>query len=361
MAKIIEIVDNHNRDEPHFFEATRAFYRWFIAQEDLNVPENTLLDGGDHWHRSRPSPAEYALFYEEFERHLRFGRKIALRGNHDRATPSEGTSEHETNSIDPLAAHGFELIKRGKILRIGDLTCIMLPYQHDYEILDYSGDECVERVATKNEYYDLIMSRDLRSLDMDKMSVSDNASSFQKDKTFVFYHFPDETQPTFGKSRGVDLSHLVAEGWRPIGADIHLQSDRYIGPPRPTRADEAGQRGRIAIIDDQTGEVGYRSCPMFLDFVRVRYGEKVVENSEGETLIIVEDAPSTDAAKEAYGESNVWDVRLEAFEEDNDRPVDVEDTSGLSFEQHRRDFYQERHVDEDVKNLVEEALVAGDA
>jgi hypothetical protein len=361
VAKIIEIADNHSRDEPHFVKATSAFYRWFIAQEDLNVPENTFIDGGDHWHRSRPSPTEYALFYEEFERHLKFRRKIALRGNHDRATPSEGTSGRETNSIDPLEAHGFELIKQGKILRIGQLTCIMLPYQHDYEILDCSVEPNIIRPASKDEYYKLIMEGDLRSLDMDKTSLTQGVSYFQKNKTFVFYHFPDETQPTFGKSRGVDLSAFSAKGWRLIGADIHLQSDRYIGPPRPTRADEAGQRGRIAIIDDQTGEVEYRACPMFLDFVHVKYGEKVIENPEGETLIIVEDAPSTDAAKEAYGESNVWDVRLEVFEEDDDRSVDVEDTSNLSFEQHRRDFYQERHVDDDVKNLVEEALIAGDA
>jgi hypothetical protein len=350
MAKIVEIADNHNRDEPHFFEATRAFYRWFVDQ-DFNVPENTLLDGGDHWHRSRPSPTEYELFYTEFERKLRFGRKIALRGNHDRATPSEGTSEHETNSIDPLVAHGFDIILSAKATTIGSLTCLFLPYQHDY----MSKDELI----SKDEFYDKIMNNDWTSVDCREIPAF-SGLSIDDDKNFVFYHFPDETQPTFGKSRGVDLSVLVAKGWRPIGADIHVQSDRYVGPPRPTRADEAGQRGRIAIIDDQTGEVEYRSCPMFLDFIRVKYGDPARYNEEGETLLIVEDAPSTDAAKEMYGEKNIWDISLESFEEKSKDIVDVGDVDNLTFDQHRRDFYSERKIDPDVQAIVEEALAIGD-
>jgi hypothetical protein len=264
MAKIVVAVDNHNRDEPTFYEATRAFYRWFISQ-DFNLPENTLLDGGDHWHRSRPSPTEYDLFYSEFNQHLRFGRKIALRGNHDRATPSDGTSTKETNSIDPLASQGWQVILQGTVLPVGALTCVLLPYQHDYALLGANG---AFLPATKAEYYGKVQALDLTSLNKPALAEF-TPNGANPERIFVFYHFPDETQTMFGASRGVDLSPLAKAGWRLIGADIHIQTDRYVGPPRPTRADEAGLRGRIAIIDDQTGEVEYRACPKFLDFVKV--------------------------------------------------------------------------------------------
>ena len=337
MSKIIVEVDVHNRDEPHFFEGTRAFYRCLVSQPE-NVPENTFIDGGDHFHRSRPSPTEYGLFYEELERKLRFGRKIFIRGNHDRASPSDGTSEEETNSIDPLAAHGIEIVLEQTSIKIGKLNVVLLPYQHDYKL---SNGEKVE----KSCFYETVITNACESLT----------------PGICIYHFPDETQPMFGKARGVDLSYLASAGWRLIGADIHLQSDRYVGPPRPTRADEAGQRGRIAIIDDQTGEVEYRSCPMFLDFIRVRYGDRIKKNDEGETLLIIEDAPSTDDAYDMYGKENVWDVKLKTFEERSEEmAADVKDLSARTFEQHKRAFYEERSIDTEVQKLVDEALLVGD-
>jgi hypothetical protein len=357
MAKIVVIVDNHNRDEPIFFEATRAFYSWLVRQDDLNVPENTLLDGGDHWHRSRPSPTEYDLFYSEFNRHLRFGRKIALRGNHDRATPSDGTSTKETNSIDPLASQGWQVILQGTVLPLGALTCVLLPYQHDYALMDANG---AYVAATKAEYYAKVQALDLSSLscpdfDRPELTMVDKIRMSEKSKVLCFYHFPDETQTMFGASRGVDLSPLAKAGWRLIGADIHIQTDRYVGPPRPTRADEAGLRGRIAIIDDQTGAIEYRSCPRFLDFVKVRYGEQPVLNPEGETFLIVEEAPSESAAKEMYGDK-VYDVKIEVMRETPEMLRADKDASGLSLEEHLQDFYEDRKVDVEVQKIVDEAL-----
>ena len=353
MGKIIVEVDVHNRDEPRFYEATRAFYRWMVAQEDLNAPKNTLLDGGDHFHRSRPSPLEYDLFYKEFDRHLRFGRKIFLRGNHDRAPPSEGTAEREFNSVDPLASQGYEVAYRGAVLPLGALTCVLLPYQHDYALLGADG---AFLPATKAEYYAKVQALDLSSLDQPKLRPGEAMGMFEKGKIFCFYHFPDETQPSFGAARGVDLSALSKAGWRLVGADIHVQTDRYVGPPRPTRADEAGMRGRIAIIDDQTGEIEYRSCPQFLDFKTVKYGDRPVLNPEGETLLIVEDAPSEDDAKALYGAENVWDVKPAIFRETPETLRADKETEGSSLDDHLADFFDDRKVDVEVQKSAVDAL-----
>ncbi len=350
MAKIIVIADKHTRDEPPFIKASVAFYRWMLAQ-DFNQPENTFLDLGDHFHRARPSPLEYSIF-NSFLDGLKPEHKLFLRGNHDRLSPSESTSGEETNSLDPISnREDCEVFNVARPWAIGQLKCLMLPFQA------YFPDE--SSTMTKSEYYERVFkSATDGSLFEALSSLYEGLKDLRPDAPkFAFYHFPDETQPFFSKGRGVDLSPLELVGWRLVGGDIHIHSDRYVGPPHPTRSDEEGLQGRVTLIDDQTGEIEYRPCPQFLNFERINFGDRPLrDESEGPLLLVIKNAPSLRAAHEMYGVERVWSVDLESFSEESETPSSSALDEHRSFDEHRQSFYAERGVSAEVQAVVEEAL-----
>jgi hypothetical protein len=71
--------------------------------------------------------------------------------------------------------------------------------------------------------------------------------------------------------------------------------------------------------------------------------------------LIVGDAPSENAAKEMYGDK-VYDVKIEVMRETPETMRADKDPSGLSLDEHLRDFYEDRKVEVEIQKIVDEAL-----
>jgi hypothetical protein len=325
MSNIIALADNHNRDEDEFFGPQRKFYDWF-ADQSFNHPKNTLVDAGDHFHRAKPSPREYGLTFQWLKR-LKFEKMFWLVGNHD--TLSNGVSV----SLHPLevADSRVQIIRTPCIEDIDGYRVLFLPFEYNPSIDGVR--------YPRQEYYSLLA---------DLHPEWHNAD-------LLVHHFPDETQ-AFGKKHGTDLGMFEAKLRQ--GGDIHLQGPTYIGNPFPKRYDEAGQKGRILEIDPTTSKTSYHQVPRFVDFVTVKYGEEPVKNPEGETLLVVYDAPTKQAALDRYSAMwNVYSIRFlqvgavkdEASKKANQR---------TSIKEHLLDFIKAKSIPQEVANLLTANLLS---
>lgn len=322
--KIIELADNHNRDEDEFFGPQKKFYNWF-SEQSFNLPENILIDAGDHFHRAKPSPREYGLAFHWLKQ-LKFERMFWVVGNHDTLSNGVSVSLHPLEVADPRVS-----VVRTPILEdLDGYRILFLPFEYN---------PTIEGVRyPRQEYYNMLseLHPEWQSADL------------------LVHHFPDETQ-SFGKKHGTDLSMFEAKLRQ--GGDIHLQGPTYVGNPFPKRYDEAGQSGRILEINPITSDISYHTVPRFVDFVTVKYGEEPVKNSEGETLLVVYDAPTKQAALDRYSAMwNVYSIRFLNTGITRD-PLSKKANVRTSMEEHLKDFIKIKNIPQEVATLLTANLV----
>jgi len=316
--KYILVGDKHLRKKAPHLSANQRYYQWFLSQP-FNSPENIYLDLGDHFDRAEPSPDETELWLS-FVQGLQFKKKLWLAGNHCYS------KNKETLSIQPLTQYeseGHVIVDKPMLFQEGRQRLGLLPFEYRYK--------------GKQDYYNEL------------------AESFGE-IDLLSYHFPDETQSFGGKSTGTNLSSFQAR--LRISGDIHIQGKNYLGVPFPTRKDERGQRGQIALLDDETGEVSYIDVPMFLDYSVVKFGNQPKMNPEGETVLYVYDAPSFESVRNFYKNFFIGEIKLLQLKPGFSAQTEEgkEQTKDLTILEHFEEFSVNRQLDPRVKAKVLEVL-----
>jgi hypothetical protein len=249
-------------------------------------------------------------------------------GNHDTLSNGLSVSLHPLEVADPR----IQVIRSPQLQDLNGYRVLFIPFEYN-TIIDGIR-------FPRQEYYNQLcdLHPDWRGSDL------------------LVHHFPDETQ-SFGKKHGIDLSMFEAKLRQ--GGDIHLQGPTYIGVPYPTRTDEAGQQGRILDLDLLGSGPTYHTVPRFLDFVHVKYGEEPVKNPEGETLLVVYDAPTKQAALDRY--SSMWNVYSIRFLQTgvSKNQVDRKNTARVSVEEHLKDFIKTKNISQEVATLLTTNLIGG--
>ena len=280
MSNIIVIGDLHVRDEEPFYSAAKDFFDWFIDQ-DFNIEENYLVQVGDLFHRNTPSPEENDLVIHWLDRvRIKKDNRYFLRGNHD--FNKSTNKKTDSYSIRPLQNFGTVVSGPGNVV-FNSVSAVFLPWMYESSL---SKKTC--------NYY--------------RKFFEENAQ-LMGTPDIVFYHFPDETQNRGNPEDFFDLSFFPQRTIR-MGGDIHTQSKNYIGTPYPTRVQEAGQQGRLGIIDTESKQMGWLKVPLFLDFKPLHYGKDVPNSASYHTIFTILDAPSSEEAKRKYSGIYINSIKL---------------------------------------------------
>lgn len=250
---VIVVKDLHLKESEPYFSAQAAFLSWILSQE-WNNSKNCLIQLGDLFNNSCPTPKEYNLA-ETFLSKVNFKTVYLLAGNHD------WSDTKKTFSILPLQnIKNTKLILEKEIIEIEGKRCAFLPYKNKY----------------REEYSEV--SDDFTNTDL------------------VFHHLEDETI-AFGKNKqGINLSKW--KGKR-IGGHIHKSQKNYeLGMPVQSRVDEKGQKNNLFCIDGN--KESYISIPKFLDYYDVEYGEPLPKVEAQFPIWDIHNAPSPSEARKFY-------------------------------------------------------------
>ena len=327
MAKIVVTADIHARIEDPFFTAHDLFFKWFLDDSGLNEKENTLIDLGDLFHNSRPNPRTIQQVNTFFQ-NLSIRSVYLQAGNHDY------NADRHSWSIDAIPNSPTEdtivyKIKNPMEIMISNKVRIyFFPFMPRRDIIEWTNGE----YRTLKDLYE---------------SYRDD-SNFDPD--FLFYHFPDETQAFGGIANGINLSWFKTG--QLVGGDIHIQTNRYIGTPFPTRKDEAGQTGHLLIIDTETKKVEYVEVPQFMDYPVVKYGKDLPE-SKYPRAYIFEDAPSRGAVYSRYEieEPSIYH-EIKVKEDASKSILTGDSTEGKTV----KDFFKELAEKKKIKKAVQEKV-----
>lgn len=320
--KIVVLGDTHLRAEEPYFSAAKEFFRWFVDQE-FNSKENIFIQLGDLYHRKTPTPEETELVVR-FNQNLKMDVRYWLLGNHnyDRGTASKDISY----SIAPLNNYG-ETILLPKFVDFFGKAALFLPWLYE------------ENTFKKVQLW---YKKFFEENEVETCS-------------YVFYHFPDETQGF----DSIDLSFLPDDCLR-VGGDIHMQSKNYVGVPFPTRIQEARQKGRIELIDTYTGNVEYVEVPMFLDFYSLKHGDIPQKTHSTFAIWNVYDSPSKEETERKYPDLHIGSIKVKSLFDkrmDNYDPSSkVSDEESISLKEYFEDFATIKNVDQKVQKRMKEVL-----
>jgi len=261
MEKLLILGDLQIKSNEPYSIAFNNFIDWMKVQS-FNNDNNILLQLGDLYDSSLPDPKTNQLVLKFFN-NLKFKKIYILQGNHE----FNGVSKQSSLDILKEFNKNIEIITNIKILDIGNLKCLCLPYfypsQNDINIYNFYNN-------LSEEYY-------------------------LKDYDFIFHHLEDENNH-FGK-KYVDLSKLKGDR---IAGHIHIATNDYIGTPFPTRYDEKDQKGKIIEIAIESKEKIQHNIPMFINYIDIEYPNDLVFNSEGLSYFTIKNAIDYIAAKDYY-------------------------------------------------------------
>jgi hypothetical protein len=316
--KIILSADKHTRSQAPYKQAILKFFEWYAVQP-FNTEDSLFIDLGDLFHYAKPTPDDYHLA-TAFLDSVKSKRKWLMAGNHDFDKDEKG---NVIFSLKPYYHRSdCEIFTDVTEKEIDNVKMIFLPWAYSFD------------GKTMSEYYS------------NELKKTHDGKQFD----FIFYHFADDTV-AFGKEKGYDISYL--RGKR-MGGDIHLASSNYLGVPIPTRKDERGQKGKIAIIDTVTKAVEYVDVPVFLDFYITPYGETAPRNKEGFEVTYITEAPSIGDAYSTYKDYHIGGVTLK--QQMVNASSQKSSGSVLSIKEYLDQFISEKKVSDGVSTILKRTL-----
>ncbi len=308
MKKIVYLPDLHIRDDEPFFMNIVLFLKWFVEQSEINNSNVILVQGGDTFHKSRPSPQDMDIFWI-FLNKLKVHKFYIIVGNHD------WDDEKKIFSIHAFRNHEkIEVVDQPKLLNLWNLKSTFLPW----------------------------------NFKMKKLYGQRDISVNPDDTNLIFYHFPDET---IGGNGAIDLSKF--KGHR-VGGDIHVTpSSHYPGVAYPTKIDEAGNHNSLFCINENE-EISFIKVPKTFDYFRIKYSDEIEFEPEKIKFLSIEDAPSYELARDKFKDYHIHSIKLS-----------IEKTLGdfssrkerASIEQYVDDYVLFRKVNNKVKEKLKSVLV----
>ena len=328
------IGDIHTRKEEPFFGAAESLFNHL--KDKILKKGDEIYQVGDLFHYSKPSPKEYELVISFLLWCEANNIKVSLMtGNHD------FNVVQNTFSIDPLK----------EFCDIYNFPFMIKEFERfDFVFLPWISTNTIKDMTKKNLSLKEFYSEWLPSQPDIVKKLSENK------KTFLFYHFPDETISFGGEFDGISLKKY--EELNPnivrIGGDIHTQKENYIGTPYQTRYDEKGQTGRLYYIHDD-GLLGQMDLPNFLEYKDIKFGETsdYIENNRDQIILTISEAPSVSLAKESYEGYHIRKIdTLTNLERDVSTKVD----SNSDIKKLLSDFLTINSVDKKTSKYLQEML-----
>lgn len=288
--KVILFGDQHVTHEEPFFSVKKDYFDW-IADQEFNNNSNVAIFMGDFFHSNEPTPKEYELAHNFFNK-LDFQKIYILSGN----------GIHEFNrsklnwAIDPLAVHEqVELVKQPTETFLGELKILFLPWVPGKFFNDQTMKEWYE---SNLEYYE------------------------DAEYDYILGHF--NHKEFFGHK--IDISSLKAKNIR-MG-HIHIPDDEYVGVDTITRYDEKGIKCQLNVIDMEVKEEAKLDIPRFFDYVEVDYENDLITDLPY-FIVDVKNAPSKEKAYQKFGQYRIRNIVLsqdEVDDENNDSTINHFDT-----------------------------------
>ncbi|MBD3216569.1 MAG: hypothetical protein GF311_28400 [Candidatus Lokiarchaeota archaeon] len=274
MAKLILTADVHFTEVEPFYSAKLRFFEW-LSKQSFNNSGNYFGILGDFGDKSKHTGLVNRKAISILKS-LKFKKIFILTGNHDK-------SKQFGNFLEPLKDLGnVEVIDTPIVNSVEGNNCLWLPH-----------------------YY--------RASEDDRLMKDMYENDFNEDSyDFVFYHFPDETEQMFGKF--IDISQIKG---KKLGGDIHIQSERYIGPPTKTRFTEKGQENRLLSVDLATKKLDSIPLPNFLDYISVNYPNLPVIDSIQFPILDIDGAPSRKYEKEIREKYKGYYIRKITYKEED--------------------------------------------
>lgn len=322
--KTLVIGDLHIREEEPFYSTSLQFLDWI---KYLVESKDRIILLGDVFHRSKPSPPENTLFSSFIDWcFLNSVTLTVLQGNHD-------YSEHHKYFSTDLFKDKILIIDRPSLEKFDKHNFLFLPWIPKGDLQDYK--------SLKDFYENEIFF--------------ENESS---KKTYLMYHFPDETVE-FGGNTGINLSRFEDQFKDVIrlGGDIHINRYKnYVGTPYPTRYDERNQNGQIFSINER-GDLEKLDTPIFLQYKDVDYKNlnKLLEfNDEVKKILTIDNAPSK-LVEEEINYPNVW-IRKINLESSIERTVSSETSMKKNIKEVFTEFSTINKIDDSTKSYILEKL-----
>lgn len=283
--------DLHTRQEEPFFTAVSGILDRFKI---LLKPKDHLIQLGDLFHRSKPTPKEYSLIFSFVQWCLVNDVLFSvMNGNHDY------NAYQDTFSTDPLQE--FINIYNTPLANfsVGDTLFVFLPWLSPRQVKQITN----ESLSLKQFYEEFLPSQE---------NTSTLLNLFKQ--VIFMYHFPDETI-AFGEQVGINLSvyNKLHSNLIRVGGDIHKPVRNYLGTPYQTRYDEKGNKSSYYQFDEKNESLKRIFLPTFLEFIDVDFNEPFNPSTDPDTTILtVFNAPNMNAAQEKFSNYHIRAVESES-------------------------------------------------
>jgi|GEM_PF-4258894 len=326
MSEIIISGDEHIRSEEPFYSAKKDYFDWFVKQE-FNKEENTLINTGDFFHSKSPTPKDYALAYSFLHR-CKFNTVYILAGN----GAHEINITKNTYAIQPLQEiTNVEIVTDPKMINIENTSIALLPFIPSWKL----------RGTTMNDYYQAYIEQ----------------SSFTNVMDYVVGHFFHKD----GFGDEVDISGL--SGKRRMGhSHVPTEDGEYVGVNTITRADEAGIKPHLNIINASRKSEELFEVPKFLDYITLDFETDISlpekhPNKAFYNLYNIKNAPDEQSIYNRYGgiSINRWDKK--ATIEDVTNTADQESDEKKSLSQYFKEFIKNKKINETLKGQLRELIL----
>jgi hypothetical protein len=261
--KIIQVTDQHRKDEEPFFQAAVALDNFILDHLKAEKEPFIYLDSGDGFHVSKETGrvnGEVVKYFLQISEIPNCNDILVMQGNHD-VKEETGSALDLIRNLNPIINVIDEPFivakKRGhENFNDSDDLVYLLPHMRPFSKPEYSGiksygDENFHRKFWKSE-----------SLEWDAI----------KNKIkFISMHGGDET--TGKLFMNADISFLP--GLRSNGHVHKLVSKNHLPSAAVTRRDEIDKKCYIRHISMEDWSVQDFEIPLFLNYAQIPYGEDI--------------------------------------------------------------------------------------
>jgi hypothetical protein len=260
-VKIINVTDQHLKNEEPFFRAGVALDDFILKHLKAETEPFIYLDGGDRFHVSKETGrvnGEVTKFFLRMAEIQNCRDILVMQGNHD-VKEDTGSALDLIRDLDmkiKVIDEPFLLVPEGSFKEPSD-TIYLLPYLRLYSVPGYSGLKSYGNEDFHRDYWKL------RGCDWD--------GQIKPQIKMVSMHGGDET--TGKLFMNADISFLP--GIRSNG-HIHKQvSKNHLPSASVTRRDEIDKKCIIRHIDTLGWSVTDVEIPLFLNYAQIAYGEDI--------------------------------------------------------------------------------------